>query len=389
MIVEHEEFKQKLIAHAKTMVIHIGKSLGEAATNIALVQPFLVFLGYDITNPDEVAPEHHADFSDKYKNKVDYAIMRAGFPVIAIESKRLGSVMKDDLGQLKSYFNACPTVKLGILTDGIKFDFYADSDSPNMMDDNAFLKIDMQEVAKGNIEDNSVKALAAIRKADFNPENVGAEAKRKLLIQFIVETLQSFKTAPSDEFIRYFLLKAEVGARISQRTVDSNRQLICDALQSFIDQEILARVGYAPKDVVKKPLETSEVVETPGASNTEDKDDELLPTQQDLEIFSALKQRLAFMVKSDLLYDELHHVSFKKTASSFKIFYKKPNKGSIVSFHFNKDNNPVFKFPLSNSKEIETNNFKDIGELLLDAYRQRAQESGIPIERTPNLRSVS
>ena len=40
MLVEFEEFKQKLIAHAKTMVIHAGKQLGEAATNIALVQPF-------------------------------------------------------------------------------------------------------------------------------------------------------------------------------------------------------------------------------------------------------------------------------------------------------------------------------------------------------------
>lgn len=82
-----DDFKQKLVAHAKTMAVHIGKPLGEAATNIALVQPFLVFLGYDILNPDEVAPEHHADFSDQYKNKVDYAIIRSGNPVIAIESK--------------------------------------------------------------------------------------------------------------------------------------------------------------------------------------------------------------------------------------------------------------------------------------------------------------
>jgi hypothetical protein len=165
--------------------------------------------------------------------------------------------------------------------------------------------------------------------------------------------------------------------------------LICDALQSFIDQEILARVGYAPKDVVKKTLETSEVNETSGASNVDDKDDDLIPTPRDMEIFSALKQRLAFMVKSDLLYDELSNVNFKKTASSFKIFYKKPNKGSIVSFHLNKENVPVFKFPLSGSKDIETNNFREISDLLLEAYRQRAQESGISVERTPNLRSVS
>lgn len=389
MLAEFEEFKQKLIAHAKTMVIHVSKPLSEAGTNIALVQPFLVFLGYDISNPDEVAPEHHADFSDKYKNKVDYAIIRAGSPVIAIESKKLGSVMKDDLGQLKSYFNACPTVKLGVLTDGIRFDFFADSDSPNMMDDNAFLKIDMQEVAKGNIEDNSVKALAAIRKADFNPENVGAEAKRKLLLQFIVETLQSFKTGPSDEFIRFFLSKADIGARISQRTVDGNRQLICDAIQSFIDQEILSRVGYAPKDVVKKAVESPDIPENLVGTSVEDKEEELTPTDAELHIFSSLRERLAFLVKSDILYDELTNVSFKKTAASFKVYYKKPNKGSLLSFHINKAGLPVFKFPTAGNKEIETSNLKDLNELLFEAYKQRLQDSGITADRTPSLRSVS
>ncbi len=389
MLVEFEEFKQKLIAHAKTMVIHAGKQLGEAATNIALVQPFLVFLGYDVANPDEVAPEHHADFSEKYKNKVDYAIIRSGSPVIAIESKKLGSLMKDDLGQLKSYFNACPTVKLGVLTDGLRFEFFADSDSPNMMDENAFLKIDMQEVAKGNIEDNSVKALAAIRKSDFNPENVGAEAKRKLLLQFIVDTLQNFKTAPSDEFIRFFLSKADIGARISQRTVDGNRQLICDALQSFIDQEILSRVGYAPKDVVKKTIESVEIPENILSASLEDKDEELIPTEAELHVFTTLRERLAFLVKSDLLYDELGSVSFKKTATSFKVYYKKPNKGAILAFHLNKAGVPVFKFPTAGNKEIETNNLKDLNDLLLEAYKQRLQDSGIVIDRAPALRSVS
>jgi predicted type IV restriction endonuclease len=35
----------------------------------------LTTLGYDVANPDEVFPEHHADFSEKYQNKVDYAIL--------------------------------------------------------------------------------------------------------------------------------------------------------------------------------------------------------------------------------------------------------------------------------------------------------------------------
>jgi len=386
---DFDEFKQKLINHAKTMVVHAGKPLGEAATNIALVQPFLVFLGYDIANPDEVAPEHHADFSDKYKNKVDYAIIKNGAPVIAIESKKLGSVMKDDLGQLKSYFNACPTVKLGILTDGLKFEFFADSDSPNMMDDNAFLKLDMQEVAKGNIEDNSLRGLAAIRKSEFNPENVGAEAKRKLLIQFIVQTLKTFKSAPSDEFIRLFLAHSDPNARISKKLIDSNRPVVCDAIQSFLDQEILARVGYAPKDVVKKTVESSEIVEATPAVQVDEKDDELVATEAEVSVFLSLRERLAFLVKSDLLYDELSNISFKKNAAAVKVYYKKPNKGAMVSFHIGKAGIVSFKFPLASNKEIETANLRDINDLLLEGFKQRLQEAGITADRQPVLRSVS
>lgn len=110
-----EEFRQRVIAHAKLVIGRAAKVESEASTNASLVQPFLTTLGYDVGNPDEVFPEHHADFSEKYQNKVDYAILHHGVPVIALESKCVGAPMKDDRGQLRGYFNACPTVKLGFL----------------------------------------------------------------------------------------------------------------------------------------------------------------------------------------------------------------------------------------------------------------------------------
>jgi hypothetical protein len=70
MTPELEEFKQRLVAHAKLVVSRSPKVNSEAMTNVSLVQPFLTVLGYDVTNPDDVSPEHHADFSEKYQNKV-------------------------------------------------------------------------------------------------------------------------------------------------------------------------------------------------------------------------------------------------------------------------------------------------------------------------------
>ena len=80
---------------------------------------------------------------------MDFAILKDTQPVIAIECKALGIPLKDERGQLRSYFNAAPTVKMGVLADGLVYEFYADSDEPNMMDQTAFLALDLREVAKG------------------------------------------------------------------------------------------------------------------------------------------------------------------------------------------------------------------------------------------------
>jgi hypothetical protein len=257
------DFRQRLLAFAKVAVTRAEKIDSEAATNLQLVQPFLALLSYDVTNPDEVRPEHHADFSEKYQNKVDYAILRDGHPVIAFESKKVNAPMKDDRGQLKSYFNASPTITLGVLTDGLRYEFYADSDKPNMMDDTAFLKINFTEMdAVGTIEENLLRAVAAIRKDRFNPENVGAEAKRKLLIESIVRTLKTFKEAPSNEFVHFLLSHGDtgnlMGLKVTKKVIEKHRQDVREAVETFVAQEVLARFDYAPKDVVKATIDRPE-----------------------------------------------------------------------------------------------------------------------------------
>jgi predicted type IV restriction endonuclease len=99
---ELEEFRQRILKFSETAVSRAPKIDNEAKTNTSLVQPFLAVLGYDVANPDEVSPEHHADFSEKYQNKVDYAILSNGAPVIAIESKRVGTVIKDEPVSLRA-----------------------------------------------------------------------------------------------------------------------------------------------------------------------------------------------------------------------------------------------------------------------------------------------
>jgi hypothetical protein len=200
-----DEFADKLVTFSKKMVGLSDKCQTEESTKMFLVLPFISFLGFDIQNPLEVCPEHAADFSDKYKNRVDYAILQNEDPIIAIECKCCGLPLKDERGQLRSYFNAAPTVKMGILTDGLIFEFYADSDEPNMMDATAFLIVNHRNIASGKLEDRVVDSLKSLQKGKFDPENIGAEAKRKLIFQKILQEITLLAERPSGFFTKMLL----------------------------------------------------------------------------------------------------------------------------------------------------------------------------------------
>ncbi len=194
-------------------------------------------LGYDDRNPDEVCPEHGADFSEKYKNRVDFAIIKNDKPVIAIECKTVGMPLKDERGQLRSYFNAAPTVKMGVITDGLVYEFYADTDEPNMMDGNAFLSLDLREVAKGKIENSVEEGLKSLQKSSFDPENIGAEAKRKLIFQNLVQQIAKLAEEPSEAFVRMLMTNAGL-SHIRSKALTEYIDLTRSAFREFVSLRI-------------------------------------------------------------------------------------------------------------------------------------------------------
>lgn len=388
---ELEVFRQRILAHAKVAVSYAAKVESEASTNTSLVRPFLTTLGYDVGNPDQVSPEHHADFAEKYQNKVDYAILDHGVPVIALESKRVGAAMKDDRGQLRGYFNACPTVKLGILTDGLKYEFYADSDKPNMMDEAAFLRLDLAEVAKdGTIDDNTLEGVAAIRSGLFNPEDVGAEAKRKLLFESIVDTVRKLKSEPSDDFIRFILGRSTVGGKISkvtQKIVDANRDVVRSAMEVFVAREALERLGYSEKTLVRTPSEPHEQA----ASNPilEPEPAGFSPSEAETSVFDYAKNRLFYLVRTELLFQEVQKIAFKKTKTSFHVYYKRPFKGSLFDYRGHKDGNASLQFPAIHRNDVAYAFSAELDECLLKAFTLRVTEVGIWFDSPPALCTIN
>ena len=123
------------IEQVRSRVIHVQKN--EQATKQALIVPLLQVLGYDVFDPREVRPEYVADFAVKKQGqfeKVDYAIFLNDTPVMFIECKPAGGELADHDGQLSRYFNATPSVKVAVITDGVRFRAFTDLRTPNIMD---------------------------------------------------------------------------------------------------------------------------------------------------------------------------------------------------------------------------------------------------------------
>jgi len=118
----------------------------EEATKNALIMPFINALGYNVFDPSEVVPEFTADVGNKQGEKVDYAIMIDGNPIILIEAKSINTELDiKHASQLFRYFNSTEA-RFGILTNGIIYRFYTDIAKPNTMDEKPFLEINLQEI---------------------------------------------------------------------------------------------------------------------------------------------------------------------------------------------------------------------------------------------------
>ena len=79
------EFNEKLNELSERVTSLKDSITTEEATKTSMIMPFFQLLGYDIFNPLEFVPEFTADVGIKKGEKVDYAILIDGVPLILVE----------------------------------------------------------------------------------------------------------------------------------------------------------------------------------------------------------------------------------------------------------------------------------------------------------------
>lgn len=304
----------------------------EEATKTSLILPFICLLGYDDRDPTEVSPEHNADFNDKFRRRVDYAILRDGRPSIAVECKSIGNAKKDDRGQLKAYFNAVKTVKLAVLSDGIAYEFFVDSVEPNMMDDEPFLVVDFSVFNRNQSTDTIVEGLYSLTKNEFKPDTISENARRSITYREIFAYLAAQLNDPSTEFTKFLLKEVDI-KHIRQNTIDAYRSIVKSAFIDVFTANVLKKLDINRASV--KANVKNDIVSEAGVSadiqSAQIQEKAIVTTEAELQALELICRRLAFLAGGDIvLFDAISKISYKDYQGKMVVFYQQERKGRIV-----------------------------------------------------------
>lgn len=203
----------------------------EDATKTSLVLPFFKLLGYDIFDPTEFVPEFTADIGIKKAEKVDYAIVIEGNPVILVECKRHGETLDKHSSQLFRYFGTT-TAKFAILTDGIIYKFYTDLNEQNKMDLEPFLVFNVLDITE-----HLVSELRRFAKSTLDIETAYLAAVELKYTNKMKDLLSTARTDPPESFVRYMMGEIYSG-RQTQSAIDMFRPIVKRGYNQYINDQI-------------------------------------------------------------------------------------------------------------------------------------------------------
>lgn len=294
------DFFEEIKSFANQIDTRISVCQTEEATKMSLIVPFFQMLGYDVFNPTEFCPEFTADVGIKKGEKVDYAIMENGNPVVLIECKWCGEKLDKYGSQLFRYFSTT-TAKFGILTNGVNYKFYTDLEEANKMDLVPFLEIDLK-----NIKENQLAELRKFCKSNFDSDRIFSTAEELKYSTLIKQLLTSELDNPSESFVRYVLNNIYDGVK-TQKALEKFSPIIKKSFNTFVNEVVNQKISSA----LTKESDTKEEIEEVG----EFVESKIVTTQEELDAFYIIRAILSEFVPID-------DIIYRDTERYFGVFYK-------------------------------------------------------------------
>ncbi len=320
--------------------------VGEQATKQQLILPFLQSLGYDIWDPSEVIPESISDAATKknagQKEKVDYAIAINDTVVMLVEAKARNEKPEIHHGQLKSYFDAKLSAKVGLCTNGVEYRFFTDLRNQNLMDTEPFFIFNLFDYQPKDLEN-----LKLFHRDNFDSFAIKIEAEEMVFVQGMAILIGNLLKDPSDDLIRFLIGEFSkfdggyaIDGKITSKKIQQFKPIAKKAIQTCLLELMTRSLNQEMQQ--PSPLTTPTTTPDPLPDDDDSGDGsngsgvEIVTTEEELAAFEKLKEILATSTGYKF---EINHkdtvsyfgVNLGKTTWWFLRFYLTPKKKSFIT----------------------------------------------------------
>jgi hypothetical protein len=336
----------------------------EEATKTAFVLPFIAALGYNVFDPTEVTPELTADMGIKKGEKVDYAILQDGQPVILIECKDCRADLdRVHASQLFRYFH-CTAARVGVLTNGIMWRFFSDLEERNKMDEKPFLVVNMLD-----LREPLVKELQRLQKGSLDVDELVTAAGDLKYTREIRKVFSENVSDPSEDFARFFAGKVYSG-RLTQKVLEQFREYTRRAINQYLSDRVSDRLRSALDH--EKAATTAETKPEQGSVKVEATES---PSAED-GVETTAEESAAFHIVTAICSEvvEPDRVVMRDVKSYCGILLDDNNRKPICRLHFNTSQKYLGVF--TTSKDEERIPIESIREIYSHRDRLKATVQG-------------
>lgn len=307
----------------------------EEATKNAMIMPFIQILGYNVFDPTEVTPELVADVGIKKGEKVDYAVLKEGQPIILFECKKSGGDLNiKHASQLFRYFHIT-SARFGVLTNGLVYKFFTDLEQPNKMDETPFFEFNILDFKERDVEE-----LKKFAKTAFDIGTILTTANDLKYTRAIQGRLAEWMVNPSEDFVRLVAADLLGTRRFSPALKDQFTIIAKRAFEQLISERINERLKGAMTP------ETAPTVEpvAPVIPAVSDADNQIVTNAEEIEGFHIIRSILRSVVNPRRI--------FMRDAQSYcAILLDDNNRKPICRLRFN--NTQKLSLGLFNEKKEE------------------------------------
>jgi hypothetical protein len=204
----------------------VQASTSETHTRSALVDPFLAILGYKVEN-DDLRHEYTVEINSK-KLRIDTVIIdgKAKLPIILIECKKSDvSLNVNHLRQLNEYLDLVKESKMGILTNGLDYQFYLKGQTT------PFLSFNIESIDQWTLD-----RLAAFHRNNFNLNDFRAIAEEYYFVEQFENALAEELITPSNDILKS-IYRRMGGKRFDEKVETKLKDLFNSfSLQGAVDK---------------------------------------------------------------------------------------------------------------------------------------------------------